>query len=371
MVTVVPACFGLFIFCMANTHGRVGGGLPQSAATSASSFSWFIMYAINAGLGNTANIITNQPDFSRWSKYKYASIWAQIIANPISVTLSATLGILSTSAINNAWGLELWNPWDLLDAIMTRYPRSDVRFAIFICASFWALLILGTNVAANMIPFGSDSTMLLPRYINIPRGQFLGLVLAWAVCPWKILYSAQTFTNFLGGYIIFMASAVGIMVADYFVITKGNNFLRHLYDGNSDNPHYYYFKGWNIQAYIAYIAGVIIPFPGFCGSLGANVSETAMNIGHIGWLLSFVVSMVVYIALCYVWPTSNMKAMRGMNLRFEEMAEEEFDPTVLPNYAHDQSPILHGTEVVAVDDVEHKGSDIVVQEGSEEKEIRG
>ena len=50
--------------------------------------------------------------------------------------------------------------------------------------------------------FGADSTLMLPRYINITRGQFLGLVLAWAVNPWKILASAQTFTDFLGGYII-------------------------------------------------------------------------------------------------------------------------------------------------------------------------
>lgn len=42
---------------MVNTKGRVGGGLPASAATSASSFSWFIMYAINAGLGNTVRMI--------------------------------------------------------------------------------------------------------------------------------------------------------------------------------------------------------------------------------------------------------------------------------------------------------------------------
>ncbi len=117
-------------------------------------------------------------------------MWPQLLANPISVTLSASLGILSTSAINNAWGLELWNPWDLMDAIMTRYDTSGVRFAIFICAAFWALLILGTNVAANMIPFGSDSTLLLPRYINMTRGQFLGLCLAWAVNPWKIMRSA-------------------------------------------------------------------------------------------------------------------------------------------------------------------------------------
>ncbi|EXJ94881.1 hypothetical protein A1O1_03280 [Capronia coronata CBS 617.96] len=349
MCTVVPACFGLFIFCMANTKGNIGGGLPGAPASKSTSFAWFVVYAFNSGLGNTANLITNQPDFSRWAKYKYASVWSQLIANPISVTINASLGILATSAINHSWGLQLWNPWDLLDAILLRYPTSSVRFAVFLCATFWALLVLGTNVAANMIPFGSDSTMLLPRYINMTRGQFLGLCLAWAVNPWQILRSAEVFLNFLGGYVIFMAAAVGIMVADYYVLTKGNIFLRHLYDGNKANPHYYYHKGWNVQAYIAYVVAVAIPFPGFCGSLGANVSETAMNLGHLGWCLSFVVSIVVYIAICYVWPTRNQKVIKSMNLKFEEMAGVELDPATIPNY---HGAVIQGREVPSLDESE-------------------
>ncbi|KAH7926044.1 uracil permease-like protein [Leucogyrophana mollusca] len=325
MCTVVPSILGLFIFCMVNTHCNIGPGLPRSEALSASQFSWFFMYAINSGLGNTANIITNQPDFSRWSHNHWASVWPQLIANPISVTLSATFGILSTSAINNVWGLELWNQWDLLQAIMERYPTSAVRFAVFLCAAFWALLILGTNVAANMIPFGSDSTMLLPRYINITRGQFLGLILAWAVCPWKIMYSAASFTNFLGGYGLFMASVVGVMTADYYVISKGNIFVANLYDGSRTNPRYYYNKGWNIQAYIAYIAGCAFPFAGFLGTLGIKVSAVAIDLGHIGWVLSYVVSIVFYIAICKIWPTQSQRAIEDMGLGWEAMAKEDVE----------------------------------------------
>jgi NCS1 family nucleobase:cation symporter-1 len=139
------------------------------------------------------------------------------------------------------------------------------------------------------------------------------------------------------------------MVADYFLLTKGNIFLKHLYDGDKTNPHYYYHKGWNIQAYIAYIVAVVIPFPGFCGSLGANVSETAMNIGHLGWCLSFVVSIAIYVPLCYFWPTKNQKLIKEMGLKFEEMAEPEFSPADLPHY---HSTMIHGREVTSVDDAE-------------------
>jgi len=146
------------------------------------------------------------------SGLKCSRIRSRLLLMPPSgfwlLLLSTTCGALNYGTHGEfgvlAWIMSLLTPRarDLLDAIMTRYPTSGVRFAIFLCSSFWALLVLGTNIAANMIPFGADSTLLLPRYINITRGQFLGLVLAWAVNPWKILHSAQTFTNFLGGYII-------------------------------------------------------------------------------------------------------------------------------------------------------------------------
>jgi NCS1 family nucleobase:cation symporter-1 len=281
------------------------------------------MYAINAGIGNTANSITNQPDYARWSSDHWAVTIPQLIANPISVTISSTFGILATSAINNVWGLELWNQWDLLAEIMNRYPRPDVRFAVFLCAAAQALLVLGTNIAANMIPFGSDSSMLLPRYINMTRGQFLGLCLAWAVNPWKILYSATTFTNFLSGYGLFMAAVVGPTCVDYYIVTKGNMWLAHLYDGSSGNPHYFYARGWNINAYIAYLAGIALPFAGFIGTLGVKVSTTATDLGHIGWLLSFFVSAFVYYVCCLIWPTPSQRAVREQGLKWEELSHQE------------------------------------------------
>ncbi|KAK4983220.1 hypothetical protein LTR66_008915 [Elasticomyces elasticus] len=318
-IVMLPAVFGLFIFCMVNTKGQIGFS-HLATKQSGNGWGWFFVYAINSGMGNTATLITNQPDLARWSKTRTGAMYSQLITNPIAVTLSASLGILSTAAINNAWGLELWNQWDLLDAIMTRYWSGTTRFAIFLSAACWTVSILGTNIAANMIPFGSDSTMLFPRYITIPRGQFLVECLGFAICPWKILASASTFTTFLAGYGLFMASVVAIMVVDYFLLTKGNVFISHLYNGSSTNKHYYYMRGWNVQAVIAYLCGIALPFPGFCGTLGARVSPTAQDLGHLGWMLSFVTTFVVYYVLCLVWPTQNQTLVKEMKLGWEEMS---------------------------------------------------
>ena len=106
MFTMIPAMTGLFIFCMVNTGAKLGGGVIKSG-TAVNSTAWLFMYAINSGLGAHSTLITNQPDYSRWSASRWASIWTQLVFWPISVTISASFGILSTAAINNAWGLKL------------------------------------------------------------------------------------------------------------------------------------------------------------------------------------------------------------------------------------------------------------------------
>jgi len=347
-IIVLPAVWGLFIFCMANTKGRVGSVYESS--TKGSGMGWLIIYGINSGMGNTATLITNQPDIARWSKTRTGAMWSQLITQPIAVTVSASLGILATAAINNNWNLDLWNPWDLLEAILDRYWSASTRFAVFLSAFAWLVSILGTNIAANMIPFGSDSSMLLPRYITIPRGQMIVEFLAFAICPWKILSSASVFTTFLSGYGLFMASVVAIMICDYYLVSNGNVFISHLYNGSKENKHYYYHRGWNIQAIFAYICGIALPFTGFVGTLGPHVSTSATNMGRLGWILSFVTSFTVYWIVCKLWPTRNQRLIKEMGLAWEEMGDREI-------IAEDGTVIVEVGSVVQEADIVGSGSD--------------
>ena len=92
--------------------------------------------------------------------------------------------------------------------------------------------------------------------------------------------------------------------------------------------------GWNIQGVIAYLIGIALPFPGFCGTLGAKVSVPAQNLGHLGWMISFTASFVIYYLITLVWPTQNQKIIREMGLKFEEVSYKEIvavDGTVIPD----------------------------------------
>jgi NCS1 family nucleobase:cation symporter-1 len=74
----------------------------------------------------------------------------------------------------------------------------------------------------NSIPFGCDMSGVFPKWLNIVRGQAICCFLSWAICPWLILTSGAKFIQFLGSYTFFMAAVLGILVADYYVVRKGN-----------------------------------------------------------------------------------------------------------------------------------------------------
>jgi hypothetical protein len=56
------------------------------------------------------------------------------------------------------------------------------------------------------------------------------------------------------------------------------------------------------------------------GTLGAKVSISAQDIGHLGWLLSFSISFILYYSICKIWPTANQKVAKKMGLEWEYMA---------------------------------------------------
>lgn len=208
-----------------------------------------------------------------------------------------------------------------MNAILDHYWNPGARFAIALCAFAWTFYFLGVNVSSNALPFGSDATMLLPKYLTIPRGQFLATFLTWGLVPWKIEASASVFVTFLSGYGIFMASVAAVMMCEYYLLTNGNIFLGNVYDGSKNNKHYRYRGGWNIQAYAAYIIGVAPPLPGFIQTLGADISTAALDIGHLGWCLSFILSFIAYYLICKVWPTENQRIIKELGLGWEQLAK--------------------------------------------------
>ncbi|KAK8168291.1 hypothetical protein BKA80DRAFT_266494 [Phyllosticta citrichinensis] len=99
-------------------------------------------------MGKTSTSVVNQPDLARYARTKTAPMWSQLLALPIGNTLCATLGMFGTSAINAAWGEEIWNPWDLSDAILDRYWNAAARAGVAVVALGFMFSIFGSNLGS-------------------------------------------------------------------------------------------------------------------------------------------------------------------------------------------------------------------------------
>ena len=83
------------------------------------------------------------------------------------------------------YGEAYWNPYDLFQGILDNSGYSSAaRAGVFFASAVWAFSALGTSLATNVAPFAADIASLAPKYINIIRGQFVWLIIAFAIVPW-------------------------------------------------------------------------------------------------------------------------------------------------------------------------------------------
>ncbi|PCG93170.1 Permease, cytosine/purines, uracil, thiamine, allantoin [Penicillium occitanis (nom. inval.)] len=345
----------LGVVCWATSaNGGVSANALQATASKPSStavFAWGIIGQFNAVMGANSALLVTVPDLARYSKTKNAQLWGQLLGLPIAQLVCAAFGIITTSAVHNMWGETFWNPYDLLNGILDHSYTSKARAGVFFASASFAFATMGTSIACNIVPFAADVTCLAPKYVNIIRGQFICLILAFAIVPWRIVSSANGFLSFLSGYSIFQGSLVSIMTVDYFLIRRGNLHISEMFT-TSRSGRYYYTYGVNWTGVAAFIAGFCLPLPGFIQSFGTvtitNPAATYMY--DLGWVLSYLVGGVSYFAVSMVTARRTMQESRKMPF-------EGNVPKSIAMGAQKDVLVVDGTEiVVGVPGQEQEGS---------------
>lgn len=182
----------LGVVCWAtSTNGGVSANklVDPSLRPSQAVFAWSIVSQFNSVMGANSALLVTVPDLARYSTTKNAQLYGQLLSLPIAQTLCAAFGVITTSAVHNMYGQLYWNPYDLLNAVLDHGYTSKSRAGIFFAAASFAFATMGTSVACNIVPFAADVTCLAPKYVNIVRGQFLCLIVAFAIVPWYVSLS--------------------------------------------------------------------------------------------------------------------------------------------------------------------------------------
>lgn len=161
----------------------------------------------------------------------------------------------------------------------------------------------GMVVASNAVVAGIDLAALLPRWFTLRRGGYFTIAFVFIMQPWQLYNSATNFLTVVGSFNVFLGPFMGIMFADYFLVRNRTMKLTDLFDESSTSL-YYYTRGWNWRAAIAWPLGVWPLLPGLVqrGMAPTEFWPGWTRLYQLSWFFGFVVSGAIYLLLDHFWP---------------------------------------------------------------------
>lgn len=267
----------------------LGPILEQPSRLEGAAFWNYFFPALTGMVGFWATLSLNIPDFTRYARSQKAQIRGQAIGLPPSMTLFAFIGVVVTSATPIVYGSTIWDPVQLAGKFDNKLIVSFAMLAVVIST-------LATNIAANIVSPANDFANLSPKKINFRTGGYITGIIGILIFPWKLVAdpSGYIFT-WLVGYSSLLGPVGGIMIADYYFLRKQQLHTEELY---SYTGRYQYKNGFNYNAIIALLIGILPNIPGFLVTINVlradAVPTIISNLYHYAWFVGFLVSGCVY-----------------------------------------------------------------------------
>ncbi|KAH8697839.1 putative uracil permease [Talaromyces proteolyticus] len=315
---VIPTIIVTWIWFMAKAHGV--GTLVTNVSTvsgvsqaTGSHLGWMMVLGICTMINSMSVHVYVQSDYTRYARKPKDQILAQLVMVPMGTIVVALIGIICTSCAAQLFpeqeGTLLWAPYDLYSALQAHYGNSSrSRAAVAFGGLSFMIAQFGMVVANNGVAAGLDLSGLFPRYFTIRRGMILLSMISFIVQPWSLLNGASKFLTVLGGYGVFIGPMTGVMFSDYFLVRRQILKLSDLYEYSSKSI-YWYQKGYNWRAFVAWMMGVWITLPGFARMVQQGSADPWAgwsNLYDLSYILGCLLSVVTYYVLHRVSPITGL-----------------------------------------------------------------
>ncbi|KAJ0382730.1 hypothetical protein COL922a_011948 [Colletotrichum nupharicola] len=259
----------------------------------------------------------SQSDYTRYARKPGDQVLAQLIMVPLGTIIVACVGIICTSCAATLYpdeGKLLWQPYAFLEAVRKNEDNSGARAGIAFASIAFMFSQFGMVVASNCVVAGIDLAALLPRWFTVRRGGYFTIVFVFIMQPWAFLNSASNFLTVVGSFNVFLGPLMGIMFANYFLLRRRTIKLTDLY-GNSSSSIYWYTKGWNWRAAIAWCLGAWLFIPGLAQRAVAPSEVWAgwTRLYQSSWFVGCLVSGLIYLLLDYLWPMPEKQAVDDLD----------------------------------------------------------
>jgi nucleobase:cation symporter-1, NCS1 family len=288
-----PFMMGIGLLLLWWITRKAGGFGPVLSSPSkfntTSEFMHFFIPSLTGMVGFWSTVALNIPDFTRYAKSQKAQIIGQALGLPPAMTAYAFIGVAVTSASVVLFGQPIWDPVALLGRF-----HQPVIASIALVALLFATL--NTNVAANVVSPSNDFSNLNPRLISFRTGGLITGVVGLLMMPWKLVADFNSYAGWLVGYSALLGPIAGILITDYFLISKTELDVESLYRREGV---YRYNRGVNVIAVVALITGVVVALSGL-------LVPSLRFLFDYSWFVGLAVAGLVYYA-----------GMKGRVLRLE------------------------------------------------------
>jgi NCS1 family nucleobase:cation symporter-1 len=262
---------------------------PSKFQTSAAFWKSFIP-GLTAMVGFWATMSLNIPDFTRYARNQKSQLWGQALGLPTTMTLFALVGVMVTKGTGYIYGQPIWDPVQVIE-------KFESPVIIFFAMIIIVIATLSTNVAANVVGPANDFSNMNPGKISFKLGGIATAVIGIVMMPWKLIADPQGYIfRWLIAYASLLGPIGGILLVDYFILRKQQLDVDGLY--KQDSP-YYYTRGFNLKAVIAFVIGVLPNIPGFLHAVGvlSDIAPVFVTIYSYAWFVGLPLAGVAYFIL--------------------------------------------------------------------------
>jgi nucleobase:cation symporter-1, NCS1 family len=286
----LPIAALALLFWAINAANGLGPILEtQSKFTNSVDFFHFFFPALTGMVGFWATLSLNIPDFTRYATSQKAQIKGQIYGLPTSMTLFAFVGVVVTSATTIVFGTTIWDPVVLAG-------KFDSKLLVSIAMIAVAISTLATNIAANIVSPANDFANLSPSKIDFRKGGYITGIIGILIFPWKLIADPTGYIfTWLVGYSSLLGPVGGIMIVDYYFIRKQTLIIDDLYNTKGI---YSFNKGFNYNAIVALILGILPNVPGFLTTIKViDVTvfpQWLTGLYNYAWFVGFGISGFIY-----------------------------------------------------------------------------
>ncbi|MDW0117881.1 NCS1 family nucleobase:cation symporter [Sporosarcina thermotolerans] len=278
---LVYIVFGGMAIWAINLAGGIGPILAYTGTGVEGNKVIIFVAAVTAVLAAWAAPMVNVSDFTRLARSTKDQAIGQTLGLVVTYLLFAVASISIIVGSEIAFGTPIWNVLDVV-------ARFDGMFAIGISVLTLCLTTLSVNVTGNIVPAGYQLASLFPKKLTFKTGALVAAVIGILVMPWKLMENATSIFLFLNIVAGLLAPVAGVMLAQYFVISKTNINLKELYSGEGKFPRTK--NGFNVNAIVTtVVAGVIC--------LIGNFVPFFKPLYDISWFAGFISAFVLYCIL--------------------------------------------------------------------------